>query len=176
EHPLRESLRLQLVRALESSGRRAEALEAARAARRALAEDLGLEPSPQLRALLDGVEREQGAPARRQVVCVAVDVRCVADDDELLDPEVLDDVMRRGADEAATVLRRHGEPVIERLPDGLVAVFGTRASHEDDGLRAVRAARALERRLAELQREHEGVPVEVGLGVSAGTALVTAPD
>jgi DNA-binding SARP family transcriptional activator len=71
EHPLRESLRLQLVRALESSGRRSEALEAARGARRALADDLGLAASPELVALLDGVERAPALPARRQVVCVA---------------------------------------------------------------------------------------------------------
>ena len=55
--------------------------------------------------------------------------------------------MRCCADEAETVLRRHGDPVVERLPDGLVAVFGTRASHEDEGVRAVRAATALQRRL-----------------------------
>ena len=170
EHPLRESLRLQLVRALESSGRRAEALEAARGARRALADDLGLPPSPELVALLDGAEREQALPARRQVVCVAADVRC-AESVGTLDPEVLEEVMRCCSDEAATVLRRHGDPVVQRLPDGLVAVFGTRASHEDDGLRAVRAATALQRRLGEL--EWEAVPLDVRLGVTAGTALVT---
>jgi DNA-binding SARP family transcriptional activator len=173
EHPLRESLRLQLVRALESSGRRAEALEAARGARRALADDLGLAPSPELVVLLEGVEREQALPARRQVVCVAADVRC-AESVGPLDPEVLEEVMRCCSDEAATVLRRHGDPVVERLPDGLVAVYGTRASHEDDGLRAVRAATALQRRLGELQRE--AVPLDVRLGVTAGTALVTGHD
>ena len=173
EHPLRESLRLQLVRALETSGRRAEALQAARGAQRALAEDLGLAPSPELVALLDGVEREQALPARRQVVCVAADVRC-AESVGTVDPEVLEEVMRCCSDEAATVLRRHGDPVVERLPDGLVAVFGMRASHEDDGLRAVRAATALQRRLGEL--ESEAVPLDVRLGVAAGTALVTSPD
>ena len=173
EHPLRESLRLQLVRALKSSGRRAEALAAARAARRALADDLGLEPSPALVALLDGVEGAPALPARRQVVCVAADVRC-AEGGPPLDPEVLEDVMRRCADEAETVLRRHGDPVVGRLPDGLVAVFGTRASHEDDGLRAVRAATALQRRIGQLA--DETVPLDVRVGVTAGTALVTSHD
>jgi DNA-binding SARP family transcriptional activator len=173
EYPLREPLRLQLVRALESSGRRAEALEAARGARRALADDLGLAPSPQLAALLGAAEREQLLPARRQVVCVAADVRC-AESVGTLDPEVLEEVMSCCSEEAETVLRRHGDPVVERLPDGLVAVFGTRASHEDDGLRAVRAATALQRRLGELQ--WEAVPLDVRLGVSSGIALVTGHD
>ena len=159
--------------ALNSSGRRAEALEAARAARKALADELGLAPSAELAGVLDGVEGEQALPARREVVCVAADVRC-AEDVGPIDPEVLEEVMRCCTDEAATVLRRHGDPVVERLPDGLVAVFGIRASHEDDGLRAVRAATALQRRLVEL--ESERVALDVRLGVTAGTALVTSHD
>ena len=51
DHPLRESLRRQLVLALYRSGRQAEALEAYRAARRMLDEELGLEPTPALREL-----------------------------------------------------------------------------------------------------------------------------
>ena len=150
EHPLRESLRLQLVRALESSGRRGEALEAARGARRALADDLGLAPSPELVALLDGVEREQALPAPAR--WSASRPTCAASESVgPLDPEVLEEVMRCCSDEAAAVLRRHGDPVVERLPDGLDGRLRQRASHEDDGVRAVRAATALQRRLVELE-------------------------
>ena len=51
DHPLREHLYGQLMRALYASGRQSDALEAYRRARRTLTEQLGLEPGPQLQAL-----------------------------------------------------------------------------------------------------------------------------
>jgi YVTN family beta-propeller protein len=51
EHPARERLRAQLILALYRSGRQADALESYRDARRALVEELGLDPSRELREL-----------------------------------------------------------------------------------------------------------------------------
>ncbi len=51
EHPLREGLRGQLMLCLYRAGRQAEALEAYQATRRALVDELGIEPSRPLREL-----------------------------------------------------------------------------------------------------------------------------
>jgi DNA-binding SARP family transcriptional activator len=57
-HPLQERLRYQLMLALYRSARQAEALEAYRVARSELSEELGLEPSEQLRQLEQAILRQ----------------------------------------------------------------------------------------------------------------------
>ena len=59
QHPLRERLRGQLMLALYRSGRQADALAAYRSAHRALGDGLGIEPSPQLRALEAAILRQE---------------------------------------------------------------------------------------------------------------------
>jgi DNA-binding SARP family transcriptional activator len=58
EHPLRERLRGQLILALYRAGRQAEALETYRETRRVLVEELGIEPSPELRELEQAILRQ----------------------------------------------------------------------------------------------------------------------
>ena len=61
EHPLRESLRGQLILALYRAGRQAEALEVYRETRRVLVEEMGIEPSPELRELEAAILRQDPA-------------------------------------------------------------------------------------------------------------------
>src|SRR5919197_2097966 len=62
KHPLREGLRAQLMLALYRSGRQAEALDAYQDARRALVDELGIEPGRQLRDLHQQILNQDPAP------------------------------------------------------------------------------------------------------------------
>jgi DNA-binding SARP family transcriptional activator/DNA-binding beta-propeller fold protein YncE len=84
EHPLRERLRAQHMRALYCAGRQADALDSYSAAQRAL-DELGLEPSPELKALQrrilnhdsslrvrgGGGAEEPHRPRRRRIAMIA---------------------------------------------------------------------------------------------------------
>ncbi|GIH89456.1 BTAD domain-containing putative transcriptional regulator [Planobispora siamensis] len=69
-HPFRETLRATLMRALYAGGRQAEALEVYRQGRRILADELGVDPGPELQAthdaILHGELDSAPAPAPRE--------------------------------------------------------------------------------------------------------------
>jgi class 3 adenylate cyclase/tetratricopeptide (TPR) repeat protein len=97
---------------------------------------------------------------------------------ELLDPESLRNVMSQYFDVARTVVQRHGGTVEKFIGDAVMAVFGVPAAHEDDALRAVRAATEMRENLAALNDELErgsGVRLETRTGVNSGEVVAGDP-
>ncbi len=74
---------------------------------------------------------------------------------ERLDPESLRRVMARYFEAMRQVVERHEGTVEKFIGDAVMAVFGVPVLHEDDALRAVRAAAEMREALEELNRELE---------------------
>jgi class 3 adenylate cyclase/tetratricopeptide (TPR) repeat protein len=93
---------------------------------------------------------------------------------ERLDPESLRRVMARYFDTTKAVVERHGGTVEKFIGDAVMAVFGVPSVHEDDALRAVRAAAELREALQQLNDELEesyGTRLELRTGVNTGEVV-----
>ena len=93
---------------------------------------------------------------------------------EALDSEAVREVLSRYFDEMRGVLEHHGGTVEKYIGDAIMAVFGLPTVHEDDALRAVRAAFEMQRRLAVLNDELErvwGVRLTNRTGVNTGEVV-----
>src|SRR5919106_4922103 len=84
---------------------------------------------------------------RKTVTIVFSDLKGSTNLGEKLDSESLREVMTRYFDGMREVLERHGGTVEKFIGDAIMAVFGIPSVHEDDALRAVRAADAMRERL-----------------------------
>ena len=97
---------------------------------------------------------------------------------ERLDPESLSQVMARYYEAMRAVVLHHGGTV-EAVGDAVHAVFGVPAAHEDDALRAVRAAAGMHAALAELNQRlaTDGrVRLELHTGVNTGEVVAGDPN
>ena len=93
---------------------------------------------------------------------------------ERLDPESLRRVLARYFELASQVVERHGGAVEKFIGDAVMAVFGIPHVHEDDALRAVRAAAELGGALGELNAELErdfGTTLALRIGINTGEVV-----
>ena len=111
---------------------------------------------------------------RKVVTVVFSDVTGSTALGERLDPESLRRVLARYFELASQVVERHGGVVEKFIGDAVMAVFGVPQVHEDDALRAVRAAaelrEALEKLNAELERDY-ATSLSVRIGVNTGEVV-----
>jgi class 3 adenylate cyclase/tetratricopeptide (TPR) repeat protein len=115
---------------------------------------------------------------RKTVSIVFSDLQGSTSMGEKLDSESLREVMTRYFDAMRVELERHGGVVEKFIGDAIMAVFGLPTLHEDDALRAVRAAAGMQRALGGLNDElerHWGVRLTVRTGVNTGQVVAGDP-
>ncbi|MCA1844941.1 MAG: AAA family ATPase, partial [Actinobacteria bacterium] len=140
EHPLRERLWALRMTALYRAGRQAEALRTYQELRRYLGEELGIDPSEELRALEVAILRQEAHLARREAPVapaqsapsspgvVTFMFTDVVGSTELLDrlgDEKADDLRRRHFAALRQALTAHGGSEVKSLGDGLMAAFAS---------------------------------------------------
>jgi class 3 adenylate cyclase len=105
--------------------------------------------------------------ARKVVTALFCDVADSTALAERLDPEAVHSILHRYFDELVVTIVRHGGTVQKFAGDAVLAIFGIPQIHEDDALRAVRAAAEIRERLPEIGAE-VGVVLQFRTGVNTG--------
>ena len=111
---------------------------------------------------------------RKTVTIVFADPKPRTADGRPPSPEDMRDVMPRYFRRMRHALERHGATVEKFIGDAVMAVFGLPVRHEDDALRAVRAAYDMQRALPELNAAFEaeyGLTLENHIGVNTGEVV-----
>ena len=122
---------------------------------------------------------EPGPEVRKTVTVVFCDLVGSTAMGERLDPEPLRLVMQRYFEAMRVPIERHGGTVEKFIGDAVMAVFGVPQTHEDDALRAVRAAAdmraALDALNANLARDY-GMTLACRIGVNTGEVVAGSGD
>ena len=125
-------------------------------------------------APLLGSESIRPRETRRTVTLLFADVSGSTAMGEQLDPETLRRVMDRYFGRMRDVIESHGGTVEKYIGDAIMAVFGIPTLHEDDAVRALRAAAGMRDALddlnAELERER-GIRLAARTGVNTGEVV-----
>jgi class 3 adenylate cyclase len=114
--------------------------------------------------------------ARKVVTIVFADLVGSTALHERLDPESARAFMERYYGAMRTAVTAHGGTVAKLLGDGVMAVFGVPRVAEDDAIRAVRAAVAMQAAFRALADEQSGLVGTTGLRVAVNTGEVVAKD
>src|SRR5262249_13524285 len=124
---------------------------------------------------LSGPSAPDAAEARKTVTVVFSDVVGSTLLGHGLDPESLLQIMARYFEAMRVAIERHGGSVDKFIGDAVMAVFGIPQVHEDDALRAVRAAAEMREGLGALNAELErtwGFAIETRTGINTGEVFI----
>ena len=114
------------------------------------------------------------AAARKTVSVLFCDLAGSTMLGERLDPEPLRELLGRWYEEMRIAVERHGGTVEKFVGDAVMAVFGLPRAHEDDALRAVRAALDMQRAVERLNTslaERQIPELRIRIGINTGEVV-----
>src|SRR5262245_7096175 len=114
--------------------------------------------------------------ARKVVTIVFADLIGSTALHERLDPESVSRVMDHYHRAVRVPVEAHGGTVVQLLGDGVMCAFGVPRVAEDDAIRAVRAAVAIQQAFRDFAQEERAVVGDVGLRVAINTGEVVVTD
>jgi len=112
---------------------------------------------------------------KRVVTVLMSDLRGYTRFAEHGDPAAVMDVLNGFLGRMTDIIIEHGGTINEFIGDAIFAVFGAPLEHPDHAERAAACALAMQRAMAQINREHaaQGRPrFEMGIGVNTGEAVV----
>ncbi len=124
------------------------------------------------------ISQEGGLEVRKTVTILFSDVAGSTAMGDALDPEAVRRVMGQYFDACRSVIEFHGGTIEKFIGDAVMAVFGVPVVHEDDAMRAMRAADGIRAALAHLNEDfesHHGVRLEVRTGINTGEVMAGDP-
>ena len=144
---------------------------------KAIASLRSTEPVPKLPIATVLTEPKQDAAERRPITVMFCDLVGSTSLAAKLDPEDWRSLVGSYLDAASAAVTSLGGHVLKKLGDGLMALFGYPQAQENDAERAVRAALAIQRALADLNARNvrSGAPeLSARIGIECGSVVVDA--
>ena len=108
----------------------------------------------------------------QKITVLFADIRGFTSLAEAMRPEDVVELLNQFFQAMSDVIFDHGGTLDKYLGDGLMALFGAPFAAENDALRAVQAAIRMQATLAELNRTSERAPLQIGIGINTGPAIV----
>ncbi len=125
--------------------------------------------------ILESPNGQEIGGQRKTVTIMMSDLRGFTSLSETIDPEDMVRLLNRYLERMSKVIMEYDGMIDEFIGDAILTVFGVPEKHDDDPLRAVACALAMQNALMELNNEliHEGYPaLEMGIGINTGSVIV----
>ena len=125
--------------------------------------------------ILESPNGQEIGGRRKTVTIIMSDLRGFTGLSETKDPEDMVRLLNRYLERMSKVIMEYDGMIDEFIGDAILTVFGVPDEHDDDPLRAVACALAMQNALEELNNEfmREGYPpLEMGIGINTGSVIV----